>query len=1101
MPVTSGAINQSGFDGRTPSRELSNISTLGNNVFVGQSAGNKNANQTAGNIFMGYFTGSSNVVGAQNTFIGYESGRKNSQASRNVFLGYQSGYNNSNGNDNVFLGNQTGYTSTSGNSNVFIGNKTGFNNISGNNNVFLGTNVGENNLNGSSNVFIGNLTGQNNKQGNGNVFIGDKTGRSNLNGKENVFIGKSCGEENTDGSYNVFLGFESGKKSQGNYNLFLGYKAGINNNGDNNIVISVNKESDAPTSFGGSNNTIQGVDAGKNNNGNNNVLLGFETGKNNNGNENVLLGYKTGKDNTGSTNTFLGTNTGILNQGNNNVLVGAYNETNNTSNNIFIGNNLTSTHSNVVLIGNKASSNGENGIAIGTLENENVVAQENSINMNNIIKVGENFALLGNIATIESSNVILGENNLVHVRPTDVQLGNVASVQPNDVQLGGVVQATNNTVLLGNDSDRIVSISTTDTETATGSLVNIRSSNVILGENNLVHVQPNDVQLGNVASVQPNDVRLGNVARMQPNDVQLGGVVQATNNTVLLGNDSDRIVSISTTDTETATGSLVNIRSSNVILGENNLVQVQPNDVQLGNVARMQPNDVQLGSVVQATNNTVLLGNDSNRIVSISTTDTETATGSLVNIRSSNVILGENNLVQVQPNDVQLGNVARMQPNDVQLGSVVQATNNTVLLGNDSNVPIVSISSSGETVTTGTLVNVRTNEVQLGGVVEVTNNNIILGGELDNNLLESITGVDDLPDANDEIARLKIGKVDKHFLSPSDDTSGRLLDITTNRVFLGGYGTSNYNVVGIDCSESSTNITMGLGTRIESGSVNSTAIGHLAAVNGNNSISIGNNHITGDDTIVLGSNNEWLGAASIIIGNNRNTVNEDDEIEILNNRIIIGNDIDVDQPQYVQIGNIFKGDENKIQCGIPDDEFDASEYEDSGDLILIKRGQTGIFSSDSANNPTPDINMYNTSSCAVGRKPVTSAGSSKPFSEPVTGILPLIKIAQFRNSRATFVRLGPSTYDGTYLIDCREARTFDLDPSKDQSDPNDWTLGTGETVLKINGDQIYPLENRTIISSSEDGIPGQMKVNSSYLYICVTSYSEVIWKKIPLQNI
>tara|TARA_B110000977_G_scaffold201386_1_gene295750 strand:+ start:9737 stop:9955 length:219 start_codon:yes stop_codon:yes gene_type:complete len=72
MPANNASLNNTAFDGRAPVRELNNISTLGTNVLIGQSAGNKNAVQTAGNSI-------------QNSFIGYESGKNNLIASNNVF--------------------------------------------------------------------------------------------------------------------------------------------------------------------------------------------------------------------------------------------------------------------------------------------------------------------------------------------------------------------------------------------------------------------------------------------------------------------------------------------------------------------------------------------------------------------------------------------------------------------------------------------------------------------------------------------------------------------------------------------------------------------------------------------------------------------------------------------------------------------------------------------------------------------------------------------------------------------------------------------------------------------------------------------------------
>jgi hypothetical protein len=217
-------MNVKSFGGGAPALELSNISTLGNNVFIGQRCGNK-TNVQGGNVFLGTSSGENNTTGKSNVFIGTGSGRNNQLANQNVFIGTGAGANNAIGQKNVYIGTDSGKNTKSGNSNVFLGTNVGENNTSGNKNVFIGTETGQSNANGNDNVFLGVQAGLSNRNGSENVFIGNKAGLSNQ-GNSNILIGYQAGQSN-DQNNNVFIGTGCGSQlTGGTANVYLGVDAG-----------------------------------------------------------------------------------------------------------------------------------------------------------------------------------------------------------------------------------------------------------------------------------------------------------------------------------------------------------------------------------------------------------------------------------------------------------------------------------------------------------------------------------------------------------------------------------------------------------------------------------------------------------------------------------------------------------------------------------------------------------------------------------------------------------------------------------------------------------------------------------------------------------
>lgn len=313
-------FDQKSYDGKAPSLELKNISTLGTNVFIGQESGNRTdvvgnnvflgtragAENTVGrdNCFIGSESGLKNIGGSQNVFIGKESGKNNVSGSNNCFIGTKSGENNKAGSNNVFIGQEAGNRNEFGNQNVFLGNKSGSNNVNGHKNVFLGVETGNKNINGNENVFIGNETGSNNSEGSKNTFLGKGAGAKNKFGSQNTFIGVDSGYENVNGNNNVFLGTFSGKESTGNDNVFLGTNIGNKNNGSNNI-------------------SLGNISAEQNINGSENVLLGSNSSLNLNGSKNIVCGTNSLKQSSNCFQSILLGNESFTNHGgNSNVCIG-----------------------------------------------------------------------------------------------------------------------------------------------------------------------------------------------------------------------------------------------------------------------------------------------------------------------------------------------------------------------------------------------------------------------------------------------------------------------------------------------------------------------------------------------------------------------------------------------------------------------------------------------------------------------------------------------------------------------------------------------------------------------------------------------------------
>ena len=202
--------------------DLSTGSTGDYNLFIGSSAGRKNA------------------TGYANTFLGNTAGYTNGSGYDNTFLGYQTGFSNTTGHSNTVLGAQAGYYNTTGAGNSFVGRLAGYNNAAGGSNTFIGFNAGRTNVDGSHNTYVGYWSGYN-TTGNTNSFLGSQAGYNNTTGGNNSMVGRTAGYYTQTGSANAIFGSEAGFGASGqsfSSSTLVGYKTGYGlTTGSNNILV------------------------------------------------------------------------------------------------------------------------------------------------------------------------------------------------------------------------------------------------------------------------------------------------------------------------------------------------------------------------------------------------------------------------------------------------------------------------------------------------------------------------------------------------------------------------------------------------------------------------------------------------------------------------------------------------------------------------------------------------------------------------------------------------------------------------------------------------------------------------------------------------
>jgi len=163
----------------------------GNNIFIGENAGNSISFGTS-NTYFGFDSGTANSVGSQNTFVGTETGRDNNAGSMGTFIGNRAGLSNTIGNENTFIGAYAGQFTTDGQHNSFLGVTTGNSNSSGSENTFLGAHAGYFNTTGSYNTLVGNFSGENSGSGNYNTTLGFEADMANGNLNNSMALGSGA---------------------------------------------------------------------------------------------------------------------------------------------------------------------------------------------------------------------------------------------------------------------------------------------------------------------------------------------------------------------------------------------------------------------------------------------------------------------------------------------------------------------------------------------------------------------------------------------------------------------------------------------------------------------------------------------------------------------------------------------------------------------------------------------------------------------------------------------------------------------------------------------------------------------------------------------
>jgi trimeric autotransporter adhesin len=228
------------------------------------------------NIFIGSYSGLSNLTGMYNAFFGSEAGYSNKIGNYNVAIGQGALRENDEGSENVAIGlfalekNKVltpGSLGGPGFQNVAIG-AYALRNAVANMNVAVGGEVLKSLTNGVANTGVGEHVMRSLVTGGGNTAMGymsmiDATGSAN----NNVAIGVRSGQ-NVSGQGNVFLGFESGNLSQGQNNVFIGNGSGWGTtwqNVSNRLIINNNANtSDIPLIYGEFDNSLVHLNANVN---------------------------------------------------------------------------------------------------------------------------------------------------------------------------------------------------------------------------------------------------------------------------------------------------------------------------------------------------------------------------------------------------------------------------------------------------------------------------------------------------------------------------------------------------------------------------------------------------------------------------------------------------------------------------------------------------------------------------------------------------------------------------------------------------------------------------------------------------------------------
>lgn len=214
----------------------------GFSLFIGEEAGKNDDLSYRANVFLGSFSGSSNISGALNTAIGFRSLYANTTGNANTATGHSALSENITGVSNSGFGHWALNKNTSGSYNTAVGSTALSNNLTGSSNTAVGYQALNNNTTGYSNIATGFMALKFNTSGYSNVANGWSTMYGNTTGHDNTALGAIALYSNTEGSNNVAIGRAAlWGNTTGNHNIVIGnYSGNTITTGSENILIGNN---------------------------------------------------------------------------------------------------------------------------------------------------------------------------------------------------------------------------------------------------------------------------------------------------------------------------------------------------------------------------------------------------------------------------------------------------------------------------------------------------------------------------------------------------------------------------------------------------------------------------------------------------------------------------------------------------------------------------------------------------------------------------------------------------------------------------------------------------------------------------------------------
>jgi hypothetical protein len=337
--------------------DVNNLVAIGDSALFNNGQGRTAANESVFNTAVGSKALASNTRGAFNTAVGTTSLFSNTTGIDNTAYGFASLFANTIGESNTALGNEALAFNTGGSFNTATGWRSLFNNSTGNNNTASGWQSLFKNNTGHDNVATGSQSLFSNSIGNSNTAVGSQSLFSNNTGSDNTAAGFQTLFSNTAGAGNSAFGKDA---------LFAN-TTGFGNTAAGSEALSSNQSGGLNTGMGflalssnvfGSLNTAIGVEALSSNIvGASNTAVGAEALLlNTNGGGNTAIGTNAiSSTNQSIRNTVVGANAGFLFElGSDNTIVGANADVtaDGLTNSVALGKDARVTASNQVRLGN-----------------------------------------------------------------------------------------------------------------------------------------------------------------------------------------------------------------------------------------------------------------------------------------------------------------------------------------------------------------------------------------------------------------------------------------------------------------------------------------------------------------------------------------------------------------------------------------------------------------------------------------------------------------------------------------------------------------------------------------------------------------------------